>query len=118
MQMHMHDDSNSSLTVSQLAHRWGTSSQRIRTLVDQGRIPGAFRIPSAGRYGSAVRIPLSHILSLEESWQVLPKSQTTAKIFRRQRISPSISHFPELYDSLESDAECPSGDRRSDEHTA
>lgn len=44
------------LSVGQLARRWGVGAERIRRLVESGMLPGSFKVPSAGRYGEAVRI--------------------------------------------------------------
>lgn len=106
------------LTVSSLATRWQISRHRVATMLRSGLIPGAFEIPAAGRYGSAIRIPLSHVRALEESWFVSPTSDHEMGIAREYPVPHRISHFPELYDLPESDAECPSSDRRSGEHTA
>lgn len=102
---------SATISISELAARWKLSRDRISTMIRQGLIPGAFRIPSAGRYGSAVRIPLSHVLSLEDSWQVSPISQTSVQKSRHRSVSPSSSHFPELLDSLESDVGFLEGDQ-------
>lgn len=32
------------LSITQVSEKWGLSSRRIRTLCNEGRIPGAFKI--------------------------------------------------------------------------
>lgn len=56
------------LSIGQLARRWGLGADRVRRLVDNGLLPGSFRVPSAGKYGEAIRIPLSVILQAEKDW--------------------------------------------------
>lgn len=94
----------SSLSVGQLAKRWGVSPDRVRGLVQAGQIPGAFRIPSAGRFGSTIKIPLSVVVELESDWTVQGAKQ-------KKRRSPNsileLRHLKSLTTDLESDAECP-----------
>lgn len=63
------------LSVGQLAKRWSVSPERIRRLIDCGLIPEVFRIPSAGRFGATLKIPLSAIKDVESQWQVTPTRQ-------------------------------------------
>jgi hypothetical protein len=42
-------------------------------LIQTGRLPGAFKVPSAGQYGEAVRIPLAAVLQAEEEWAIARK---------------------------------------------
>ena len=44
-------------SVGQVAKRWGISPDRVRQLIDAGKLAGTFEIPSAGRFGKALRIP-------------------------------------------------------------
>lgn len=61
------------LTIGQLAKRWGVSAARIRQLVEAGQLPGAFQIPSAGRYGAVTKIPLAIVMEVEtEGWVLVP----------------------------------------------
>ena len=53
------------LTIGQLAKRWGIGRDHARGLVDHNAIRGAFTIPSAGRYGETIRIPLASVLLAE-----------------------------------------------------
>jgi hypothetical protein len=86
-----------SLTIGQLARRWAVSRDRVQRLVDAGFLPGAFRIPSAGRYAATVKIPIATVLKVESNWQVAPD--------QRHRVPPvsdagsaglQLRHFPEL----------------------
>ena len=101
------------LSPGQLARRWGLAAERVRRLIESGRLPGAFRVPAAGQYGEAVRIPLTTVVQAEQEWAVLG---CTKKSRRRpdprkgcaDRL-PALKHFPELRRaSLEPDAGCPS----------
>jgi hypothetical protein len=95
-----------SLSVGQLARRWGVSADRVRKLVSSGQLPGAFTIPSAGRYGAAVKVPLATVLQVEEGWAVAPPKQA-ARPKRPRRggdSGPAFRHFPKLRASLEQPA--------------
>ena len=96
------------LTPGQLAKRWGIGVDRARSLVESGLIPGAFRIPSVGKYGETIKIPLAAVLEREREWGAAIKKGGEP---RRKRTgsppSPVLKHFPELRDvSPEHDAEC------------
>ena len=87
------------LSVGQLARRWGLGADRVRRLVDNGLLPGSFKVPSAGKYGEAVRIPLSVILQAEEDWAVAPSDDESTyrkRRGRRRQSSPTLENFPEL----------------------
>ena len=85
-----------SLSVGQLAARWGVGVDRIRRMIEAGQLPGTFRLPSAGRYGQAVRIPIDVVLKLEESWTAV-QVPAKKKPPRRQGGSlAALKHFPEL----------------------
>ena len=95
------------LTIGQLAKRWGVSADRVRKLVLGGQLPGAFTIPSAGRYGATVKVPLATVLQVEaEDWAVAPAKQgARPKRPRRGGDSgPAFRHFPKLRASLEQPA--------------
>lgn len=98
------------LTPGQLAKRWGISLDRARRLAESGQIPGAFRIPSVGRYGETIKIPLAAVLEREQEWAIVPKGgEPRRKPRQRHGGSPPLKHFPELRPaSPEPDAECPS----------
>ena len=92
------------LTVGQLARRWGVGADRIRQLVEGGFLAGAFTIPSAGRYGATLKIPLAAVIQVEtEDWAVVPRGkQTGPKPSRRKDDSgPALKHFPKLAASPE-----------------
>jgi hypothetical protein len=91
------------LTVGQLARRWGVSVDRVRQLVLTGQLPGAFAIPSAGRYGATLKIPLATVIQVEtEDWAVLPQPQAGPKPGRRRGdAGPALKHFPKLATSPE-----------------
>ena len=79
----------------------------LRKLVEQGKLPGSFKVPSAGRFGETVRIPLATVLQAEEEWAIPKHSQETAERLPRRKHRGSarpLAHFPELNRSP--DAEC------------
>ncbi len=92
----MHGEpSPQTLSIGQVAKRWRVGRQRIRKLVEAGQLT-AFRIPSAGRLGQAIRIPLSAVLEAEADWALVPPAG--AKV-RRNLAPPSVGplrHFPGL----------------------
>jgi hypothetical protein len=92
------------LTVGQLARRWGVSADRVRRLVEGGHLPGAFTIPSAGRYAATVKIPLATVVQFEtEVWAVVPQSNRAGSKPRRRGgdSGPALKHFPKLAASPE-----------------
>ena len=97
------------MTPGQLAKRWGVSVARVRSLVESGRVPGAFRIPSVGRYGEAIKIPLASVLQQEQDWSITPidPSCQRGRPRRHNGARPKLKHFPELNAQPEPDAECP-----------
>ncbi len=101
------------LTPGQLAKRWDIGADRARRLVESGKIPGAFRIPSVGRYGETTKIPLVAVMEIEQEWAIVPSENGPHRTLRRRRSgSPPLKHFPELrHASPEPDVESPSGDR-------
>jgi hypothetical protein len=87
------------LTVGQLARRWGVSADRVRQLVRAGRLPGAFTIPSAGRYAATLKVPLAVVVRVEtEDWAVAPESAESRPKPRRPQgdRGPALRHFPRL----------------------
>lgn len=87
------------LTVGQVAKRWAISVDRVRSLVATGRLPGAFAIPSSGKYASTVKIPLAAVLQAEQDWAVAPELDGRPPRKRRGRRDgslPTLKHFPEL----------------------
>jgi hypothetical protein len=105
------------VSPGQLAKRWGVAVERVNQLVSSGFVHGAFKIPSSGRFGEAVRIPLAAILEVEASWAV-----TETRCSSQQQKSPDkrpvreLKHFPEL--SSEPVVGCRVGGQSSDECTA
>lgn len=93
------------LTVGQLAKRWGISRDHVRQLIEGGHLGGVFSIPSAGRYGSVTKIPLDSVLQAEtDNWAVTPKKPERARpksSRRRDDSGPAFRHFPKLRASLE-----------------
>jgi hypothetical protein len=77
--------------------------------VDHKVIPAAFTIPSAGRYGEAIRIPLASVLLVEQEWSNKPEDN---RLLKRRQVrpknghSPNLKHFPELQAESGDDAEC------------
>ena len=103
------------LTCGQLAQRWGVAVARVQALVGSGKLPGVFKIPSAGRYGETVKIPLASVMAVEKEWEVSPEAQQTNHRHRRGRQTsspPTLDNFPELSASPpEHDDECHGGDQ-------
>ena len=60
------------LSPGQLARRWGLAVDRVRRLIESGHVPGAFKIPAAGRYGETIRIPLAAVLQAVREWAISP----------------------------------------------
>jgi len=88
-----------SLSVGQLARRWGLGVERVKRLVESGSLPGSFRVPSVGKYGEAIRIPLSTVIQAEQEWAIPePRHGPTDTLPRggRRRGHRSLTHFPEL----------------------
>jgi hypothetical protein len=68
------------LTAGQLALRWGISRDHARQLILNGHVPGAFTIPSAGRYGAVLKVPLAMVIQVEtEEWAIIPDPLRTAR---------------------------------------
>jgi hypothetical protein len=87
------------LTVGQLAKRWGISTNRVRQLVEGGYLPGVFMIPSAGRYGTTLKIPLATVIQVErKNWALLLKGEQASPKPRRRPCdsNPALRHFPAL----------------------
>jgi excisionase family DNA binding protein len=103
--------SRETLTMGQLARRWGISRDHVRQLVASGSLPGVFTIPSAGRYGAAIKIPLASVIQAETTdWSLVPQREGEARPKRPQRRSnsgPALKHFPKLRATLEPAAESP-----------
>jgi hypothetical protein len=102
------------LKVGQVAARWGIGVDRVRELVETGQLPGAFRVPASGKYGSAIRIPLAAVEQAEGMWALRPDLRPRPE---RRRPSggqvPALRHFPELsQDHLQCDVECREDERR------
>ena len=90
-----------SLTVGQLAKRWAIGVDRVRSLVMSCQLPGAFTIPSSGRYGATVKIPLTAVLQAEQDWAIAPQLDGHPSRKRRRPrdgLPPKLKHFPELND--------------------
>ena len=87
------------LTIGQLAKRWAVSSDRVRKLINAGQLTGVFRIPSAGRYGETIKIPLASIEKAEAEWTLLPAPARQKR--RSQSPHPGFRHFPERIDDEE-----------------
>lgn len=58
-----------------VAARWGCDRARVHALIRAGKLE-AIRIPSAGRFGEALRVPLAAVLAAEQEWAVLPPRAT------------------------------------------
>jgi hypothetical protein len=84
------------LTIGQLARRWGVSADRVRKLVLGGQLPGAFVIPSAGRYGETLKVPLATVIRVEtQDWAVAPQGERAGPKPPRRRgdSGPALKHL-------------------------
>ena len=80
-----------SLSVGQLARRWGVSADRVRRLIDAGHLPGAFTIPSAGRYGATLKIPLVAVIQAEtEDWPSCRRAGSVGRGRPEREASPAL----------------------------
>lgn len=111
--------SNQALTITELAKRWSVSRERVKAMIEQGRIIGAFVLPSAGRFGRAIKIPMSAVISVEENWQIgVDQSDQAQKRKVRTPPAPRLDHFPELLEPTEPVAGYPAAAPSSGEHNA
>lgn len=94
-----------SLSSGQLAKRWAVGVDRVKQLIDEGQLPGAFRLPSSGRYGEVVRIPMDSVEAVEDEWAVNAKRKARR---RRRKSTSSLENFPELNQPHEHDGRSPS----------
>ena len=102
--MPRHSSSRTTYSIGQLAKRWGVSAERIRHLIRAGKLSGCFEIPSAGKYGRAIRIPIQSVCEVEAIWGMTPSiSQETAKRRKRADKVLTLKHFPELASLSEPD---------------
>ena len=95
------------LTIGQLAARWGVGPERVRALVDSDLLADSFEIPSAGRYGATVKIPLATIRDAEAKWRLSNKTisaQSCAPPRRRDNRRVALKHFPNLNGDARHDA--------------
>lgn len=99
------------LTVGQLARRWGVGNDRIRRMIQAGILKGSFEIPSVGRYRSAIKIPRSVIERAERDWGIGPRPNSIRPRQRPSRTGPALKHLPELATMLEPDAESPASEK-------
>ena len=103
------------LSIGQLAKRWGVSADRVRGLVETGQLPGAFKVPSVGRYGEAIKVPLATVMQAEQDWAIAPTGATSSrqKASRRRGTSSTVlRHFPELASNPEPVDGCREDDQR------
>ncbi len=91
-----HHKERSTLSVRQLALRWGVGEERIRSLIDAGLLLGAFKVPSSGKYGETIRIPIEAIRDAESEWAIESDSATGRTKRRPKRRGAKLNHFPEL----------------------
>ncbi len=91
-----HHQERGTLSVRQLALRWGVGEQRIRSLIDAGFLLGAFKVPSSGKYGETIRIPIEAVRDAESEWAIESESATGRKKRRPKRRGAKLNHFPEL----------------------
>ena len=86
-----------SLSIGQLAKRWGVAPERIRSLIESGVLPNVFEIPSSGRYGTTVRIPWASVLEAEHLWQLAPSVASRPRPPQRSVLANgSLRHLGDL----------------------
>ena len=94
------------VSIGQLAKRWGIGTARVRQLINSGFLPGTVAIPSAGRNGEVVRIPLTDVIDAETRWKITQKEEDRTSPKRRTSGGvPKLEHFPELSVNPEPDGE-------------
>ena len=93
------------MSIGQIAKRWGVSRERVRQLVERGLIPDAFCIPSSGRYGETIKVPIASVEQVEDGWRLRPDAMQNRPPRRRGGLSAELRHFPELRLISEHDAE-------------
>lgn len=84
LSMDEHNADEKMLGVGQVAKRWGVGVERVRQLINVGALRGAFEIPSSGRYGKAIRIPLQAVMDAERRWQCVPEESQRRRPSRGQ----------------------------------
>ena len=100
------------LSIGQLAQRWCIGPDRVRRLIEAGHLPGAFTIPSAGRYGEAVKIPWASILQAEKGWEIAPSADTAEQRKPpRQRDGLRLKHLSAGGTTRARDVGCHAGDQ-------
>ncbi|QEG36204.1 hypothetical protein Pr1d_35160 [Bythopirellula goksoeyrii] len=84
-------------SIGQVAKKWGISPERVRQLILTGKL-GAFEIPSAGKYGKALRIPHEYVEAAEMEWAVESSilGRQSPQRSHRNTSKSSLRHFPEL----------------------
>ena len=92
------NDERECLSIGQLARRWGVSPERIKQLIAAGKLGGSFKVPSAGRYGAAIRIPMDHIRLAERQWLISATAKSQPRTESISQVHPhrAVDHFPEL----------------------
>ena len=86
-------DQSKALRVGQLAKRWSVTVERVRRLIEAGHLAGTFEIPSSGRYGKTVRIPMEAVLAFERRWQCGDSHPVSSHLPDRRK---ELRNFPEL----------------------
>lgn len=98
-----------SLTIGQIATRWNVGPERVRALIRCGRLSGAFQIPSAGRYGATIKVPLSVVVEAEQQWALAiggrPRTAPPPRKNGESRVV--LKHLPQFNDEPPPAAECP-----------
>ena len=108
------------MTVGQVATRWGVSRDRVQSLLNDGELCDAFVIPSSGRFGETLKIPLETVLEAETRWAFNGNGRTEKRkrpLRRNNGSKPNLKNFPELNAPPEQDADDDADDPRSDEHS-
>lgn len=110
----------SAMTIGQLAKHWGVGRDRVDGLIADGQLLGVFAIPSTGRYGETVKIPLASVVEAEARWVVDDNGKTEKRKRpprRNNGSKPNLKNFPELNRPPEQDADDDANDPRPDEHS-
>jgi hypothetical protein len=83
-----------SLSVGQVAARWGCGRQRVHSLIRAGKLT-AFTLPATGPYHPTLRIPRAAVLAAEAAWAELPEAVPVPRPKARPRTAelPRLKHL-------------------------
>lgn len=65
-------------SVGQLARRWRVDRARVHALIRAGKLE-AFTLPSAGRFGAVLRVPVAAVVTLETAGLPAPRPSARSR---------------------------------------